>query len=92
MVTVILASATMPVAGDGPPVTDAYRTWLFAAIGKYLDTSRAEAAASWAEDATSAEMRARRLDEIRWQREALLPTAEDMALQAEALERAGEER
>lgn len=86
-----LMALVMPDSDDDTPVMHAYRERLVAAAGKYIDPDLGEDVKRWFQDATDAELRAQRLERIRWQREALLAAADDLARFAEALAQNGPE-
>ena len=86
-----LMALVMPDSDDDTPVMHAYRERLVAAAGKYIDPDLGEDVKRWFQDATDAELRAQRLERIRWQREALLAAADDLARFASVIEQTGVE-
>jgi transcriptional regulator with XRE-family HTH domain len=87
-----LMALIMPDNDDDTPVMRAYRDRLVAAAGKYVDPYLGEDVKRWFQDATDAELRAQRLERLRWQREALLSAADDLAQFAEVLAQTGGDR
>ena len=83
-----LMTLVMPDNDDDTPAMRAYRDRLVSAVGKYVDPDVGEDVRHWFEGTTDAEFRQQRLGRIRWQREALLATAEDLGRFAEAVARA----
>jgi transcriptional regulator with XRE-family HTH domain len=84
-----LMALIMPDNDDDTPAMQAYRERLVAAAGTYIDPGLSEDVGRWLQDATDAELRAQRLERIRWQREALLAAAEDLAQFAQTLTQTG---
>ena len=87
-----LMALILPDSDEDTPVMHAYRERLVAAAGEYVDPDLGEDVKRWLQDATDTELRAQRLERIRWQREALLAAAGDLAQFAQVLTQAGEER
>lgn len=87
-----LMALIMPDNDDNTPVMHAYRDRLVDAAGKYVDPDLGDDVKRWFQDVTDAELRAQRLERIRWQREALLAAADDLAQFAQVLTQTGEEQ
>ena len=86
-----LMALIMPDSDDDTPVMLTYRDRLVAAAGKYVDPDFGEDVRRWLQDATDAELRAQRLERIRWQREALIAAADDLARFASVIAETGME-
>ncbi len=81
-----LMALVMPDSDNDTPAMHAYRNRLVTAAGTYIDPNLGEDVKRWFQDATDAELRAQRLERIRWQREALLAAADDLARFAATIE------
>ena len=86
-----LMRLVMPDNDDDTTAMQAYRERLVAAAGKFVDPDLGEDVRRWLQDATDAELRGRRLERIRWQREALIAAADDLAQFASVIEQTGTE-
>lgn len=81
----------LPDAAEDSPAQVEWDEAFQVAVGRYADPELGADILARMEDITSDERRRIQLERIRWQREALLATASDLGLVAEAMEREQEE-